>query len=192
MDNQNSSVNLKKPEPWTDPATGEVYPGGNPNGQNPGVMTGQNASGGLKIETQPTGGAPVPVPAPIQQSGSTAPQTKFCKFCGSTIPFDAVVCTACGRQVEALQGAQPQQIIVNNSSTMNANPVVMVGNHVGKPKSKWLAFILCFFFGEFGVHRFYEGKVGTGLLWLFTLGLFGIGWLIDLIIILTKSDPYYV
>jgi hypothetical protein len=31
------------------------------------------------------------------------------------------------------------------------------------------AFLLCFFFGVFGVHRFYVGKVGTGLLQLFTL-----------------------
>ena len=50
-------------------------------------------------------------------------------------------------------------------------------------KSRWLAFILCFFFGKFGIHRFYAGKIGTGLLWLFTFGFFGIGWLVDLILI---------
>ena len=27
-------------------------------------------------------------------------QTKFCKFCGASIPMDAVICTKCGRQVE--------------------------------------------------------------------------------------------
>lgn len=50
-------------------------------------------------------------------------------------------------------------------------------------KSRWLAFILCFFLGKFGVHRFYAGKIGTGLLWLFTGGFFGIGWIVDLVFI---------
>ncbi|MFT5528082.1 MAG: TM2 domain-containing membrane protein YozV [Pirellulaceae bacterium] len=38
-------------------------------------------------------------------------------------------------------------------------------------------------FGVFGAHRFYFGKTFTGLLYLFTLGLFGIGWLVDLVLI---------
>jgi TctA family transporter len=54
-------------------------------------------------------------------------------------------------------------------------------------KSRLVALLLCFFLGELGIHRFYVGKVGTGLLWLFTVGLFGIGWLVDLIMILVGS-----
>jgi TM2 domain-containing membrane protein YozV len=49
------------------------------------------------------------------------------------------------------------------------------------------AFLLCFFFGVFGVHRFYAGKVLTGILELVTIGGLGIWWLVDLILILTGS-----
>lgn len=59
-------------------------------------------------------------------------------------------------------------------------------------RNKWVAFFLCLFLGVFGIHKFYEGKKGMGILYLFTLGLFGLGWLIDLIVLLFKPNPYYV
>ncbi len=51
--------------------------------------------------------------------------------------------------------------------------------------STGIAYLLWFgcLFGLCGIHRFYAGKVVTGLLWLFTLGLLGIGQLIDLFLI---------
>lgn len=42
-----------------------------------------------------------------------------------------------------------------------------------------MAWILQTFGGILGLHRFYLGRVGSGLLWLFTGGLFGVGWVVD-------------
>lgn len=50
-------------------------------------------------------------------------------------------------------------------------------------RSKLIAYLLWFPFGVIGVHRFYCGRIGTGILWLLTGGLAGIGWLVDLFLI---------
>jgi len=47
-------------------------------------------------------------------------------------------------------------------------------------KSKGVAYLLWFFLGIFSAHRFYLGKFGSGILYLLTGQLLGIGWLIDL------------
>lgn len=55
------------------------------------------------------------------------------------------------------------------------------------PKSWVVALVLCIFLGGLGVHRFYVGKVGTGILMILTFGGLGIWVLIDLILILVGS-----
>jgi TM2 domain-containing membrane protein YozV len=55
------------------------------------------------------------------------------------------------------------------------------------PKSRTVALVLAIFLGEFGIHRFYVGKTGTGILYLLTGGLLGIGWIVDIIMIIVGS-----
>lgn len=45
----------------------------------------------------------------------------------------------------------------------------------------WTDFVICFLFGFFGIHKFREKNIGMGILYLCTFGLFGIGWMIDVV-----------
>lgn len=119
-------------------------------------------------------------------------ETVFCRHCGAVIDADCIICPKCGKQVKELSGTSSPNIIINNAnSNINTNQNTVTGN-VGKKCSKWTSFLLCLFLGFFGAHKFYEGKTGQGVLYLFTGGLFGIGWIIDTISLLFKPDPYYV
>ena len=234
MDNHNRTVNLSKPasQPWTDPVTGEIYPGGNPNevsqptmpqfqqpvqpqyGQPASTQYQQPFSGVVQPNSeiypnpaqqqynqpvQPQYGQPVrqdTVP-PNYRSQVNIPNgaTKFCSHCGGLIAKEAIICPACGCQVEQFPQQQVQQPIIINNNNNNNNVVTSTANYSvnrGSPKNKWVALVLCFFLGWLGVHRFYENKIGTGLLYFFTGGLFGIGVLVDFFIILFKPNPYYV
>ncbi len=118
---------------------------------------------------------------------TTKSQTKYCKFCGQLIDFDAIVCIKCGKQVGELKSTQapPTPVYVNN---YNSN----VNSHYGvRPKNKWVALLLCLLFGYLGVHKFYEGRILLGLVYLFTVGLFGIGIFIDAIVLIFKPNPYF-
>ena len=57
-------------------------------------------------------------------------------------------------------------------------------------KSKTTAYLLWFFFGVLGIHKFYLNKVGMGILYFFTFGIFGIGWFIDLFTLGNQVDIY--
>lgn len=123
-------------------------------------------------------------------------KTKFCKHCGAKIAEDAVLCTHCGRQVEEIksQAQQPSIVINNDNNNVNANTNTNQngGMGYGRAKNKWVALALCFFLGWAGAHKFYEGKAGLGVLYLFTCGLFGIGIFVDFITILFKPNTYFV
>lgn len=58
-------------------------------------------------------------------------------------------------------------------------------------KNKWVSFFLCLFLGTLGIHKFYEGKIIFGIIYLSTGGIFGIGVIVDLILLVLKPNPYY-
>lgn len=111
-------------------------------------------------------------------------KTKFCKYCGEKIPEEAVMCTHCGRQIEQLKSEQPNVIINNTNTNVNTG-------YRGGPKNKWVALLLCIFLGFIGAHKFYEGKILLGLVYLCTMGFFGLGIFIDFFSLLFKPNPYY-
>ena len=119
-------------------------------------------------------------------------EKKFCQHCGEQIDKECVVCPKCGKQVGEL-GGNDKNIIINNSSSASAGACamgIMPPIIQRKPKNKWVALLLCIF-TLFG-HKIYEGKVGIAILYFFTMGLFGIGWIIDIIVLAMKPNPYYV
>lgn len=63
----------------------------------------------------------------------------------------------------------------------NSNTPAPSGGSSAPPKSKLTEFLLCLFLGCFGAHRFYMRKFGTAVLYLCTIGCFGIGWLVDVV-----------
>ena len=80
---------------------------------------------------------------------------------------------------------EPQQQSDGNNIQQ---PIIYVqSSEQRSEKSRGVAAVLCFFFGTLGIHRFYVGKIGTGLLWMFTLGFFGIGDIIDFFMIICGS-----
>lgn len=136
-------------------------------------------------EASPAAPAPAEPPAP----------TKFCSHCGGKINEKAVVCPLCGCQVEQMAPAGTPNIVINNANNnvnTNTQTQTVSAAQMKKPKDKWVALLLCFFLGFFGAHKFYEGKIGMGVVYLFTCGLFVIGVIVDFISLLFKPNPYYV
>lgn len=111
----------------------------------------------------------------------------FCSKCGKEIDNEAVICPHCGVPTQNYQAPQQQPNVVINNSNANVNTNVVGGVGMVSPKSKIVALLLCIFLGEFGIHRFYVGKIGTGIIWLCTMGLFGIGWIVDIIMLIIGS-----
>lgn len=131
-------------------------------------------------------------------------QGKICEYCGRELINDPIP-----EKKEKKIIKEPQQIVqhVTNVYYVNDNmqgsgfsdrsrsvqqhsqnkPIRRDPRPVISPKNKDTALLLCFFLGFFGIHQFYTGHSKKGLLYLFTCGLCGIGWLIDIFVIATNN-----
>lgn len=98
------------------------------------------------------------------ESNARVKQTdeKFCESCGEIIKLRAIVCPKCGVPQQAPEA----------------------------PKNKVAAGVLAILLGSIGVHKFYLGKIGMGILYILFCwtGIPGIIGLIEGIIYLTTSD----
>ena len=115
----------------------------------------------------------------------------YCKYCGAKIDEDSRFCPVCGSNLETvITRSAPEKV---DEVTVN-EPVVIYNNVVSNLRecNKWVSFFLCLFFGIFGAHKFYEGRTGMGLLYMFTCGLFGFGYVVDLVRILLSPNPYLI
>ena len=119
-----------------------------------------------------------------------------CPRCGA--PLEGATCSYCGYvEPQETQNSRMENGYVNPQDVNNngyANPQGANNNGYGtevftnsvpvypnqqyaeacSPKSKMLALVLCFLVGYLGIHRFYVGKYGTGIVWFVTAGCFGL------------------
>jgi hypothetical protein len=84
---------------------------------------------------------------------------------------------------------QPQPAVIVNNTNINDNADYFP---YGNMKNKWVALLLCVFLGFLGAHKFYEGKILLGIVYLFTCGIGFVGVVIDFFAILFKPNPYFV
>ena len=107
------------------------------------------------------------------------PEKLYCPQCGAQMLSTERYCGGCGwdasRPDEAPAPEKPRR---EPPSTPR---------RTGPPsdRNRLTTFLLCLLLGYFGVHRFYVGRVGSGIVWLITLGVFSIGWIYDLVMIAT-------
>ncbi|MCC8141314.1 MAG: NINE protein [Lachnospiraceae bacterium] len=104
----------------------------------------------------------------------------YCKNCGSSMNDNAKFCPKCGTPVTPEGSAGTTFSDYGNATAAQPAPEIEVS------EKSWLAALLLeIFLGGLGIHRFYVGKIGTGILWLLTAGIVGIGWIVDLVMIAT-------
>lgn len=101
--------------------------------------------------------------------------TKFCRDCGASIHIKAEICPACGVRQMPVPG------------------VIQLGTIAPNGRSKLAAILLAFFLGGFGIHKFYLGRIGWGIIYLLLCWTFIPAFvsIIEAILLLVMSDERF-
>ena len=102
---------------------------------------------------------------------------KVCPVCGNHYFTNA--CSNCGySELKSTLSQLTYSTVMPHSQT---NTYASTNTYTSnEDKNAQTEFWLCLFLGLYGVHKFYRGKIGLGILYMFTGGLFLIGWLVDI------------
>lgn len=126
-------------------------------------------------------------------------QTKNCPQCGAPIDSVATLCKFCGAEVAVPPQPQPQPPQYQQpqyQAPQYVPPQVIIQNQVpvySSSRNKVVAAILAFFLGGIGVHKFYLGQGGMGVLYLLFCWTFIPAFIafIEAIILITMSDESF-
>ena len=114
-----------------------------------------------------------------------------CRNCGNEVSEKAIMCVSCGTPPKA--GDRfcyncKAETTPNAAICMKCGVSLKHDNQIDGEGKDWLTtLLLCFFLGVFGIHRFYTGHTGIGVVQLLTLGGCGVWALIDFIIIIVGN-----
>ena len=141
------------------------------------------------------------------------PDRKICPYCGHAEKMEAVRCSVCARRFrgnEVTNSPGPAAVEVMPEMSADANEAYAEAEQAIRPVSGWRRLItwgakkteavpedlaepspkswnmvsaMVVGLGPMGVHRFYTGRIISGIIWLFTFGLLGIGWIADIIMV---------
>ncbi|NLI99190.1 TM2 domain-containing protein [bacterium] len=113
----------------------------------------------------------------------------YCRHCGAEVAEKADICLKCG-----VRPLNSDRFCWNCGAETASNQElcikcgVLLKKKSDSDRKEWLVtLLLAIFLGGLGIHRFYTGHIGTGILMLLTGGGCGIWWLIDIILIATGS-----
>ena len=113
-------------------------------------------------------------PVAMSSVEETPGRRVFCPDCGASMGAEDRFCGSCRWDAE-----NPERHAGRSSRSSPRS--------LGPPsdKSRMTALLLCVFAGFLGLHRFYVGRTGSGVLWFVTFGLFSVGWIYDLVMVAT-------